>query len=144
MRDSQATRQIGLARALSKLGYCSRSRAAELIRAGRVSLNGRIRRDPETPVSGKQNQVAVDGTVVEQREKIYLMLNKPRGVLTTASDEKGRQTVYAFLGEGNTAADAHTVARARRPPRQSQRRLAVADQRFGMGRAHRGAGNAFG
>ncbi len=108
MRDSQTIRQIGLARALSKLGYCSRSRAAELIRAGRVSLNGRIRRDPETPVSGKQNQVVVDGTVVEQRETIYLMLNKPRGVLTTASDEKGRQTVYALLSEGNNAADART------------------------------------
>ena len=108
MRDSQATRQIGLARALSKLGHCSRSRAAELIRAGRVSLNGRIRRDPETPVSGRQNQIAVDGKVVEQQEKIYLMLNKPRGVLTTASDEKGRQTVYALLSEGNNAADART------------------------------------
>ena len=108
MRDSQATRQIGLARALSKLGYCSRSRAAQLIRAGRVGLKGRVRRDPETPVSGRQNQIAVDGKVVEQQEKIYLMLNKPRGVLTTASDEKGRQTVYALLSEGNNAADART------------------------------------
>ncbi len=106
MRDSQATRQIGLARALSKLGYCSRSRAAELIRTGRISLNGKIRHDPETPVSGKSNQIAVDGTVVEQQEKIYLMLNKPRGVLTTASDENGRETVYALLGTGKNAAEA--------------------------------------
>jgi 23S rRNA pseudouridine2605 synthase len=108
VRKSQATRQIGLARALSKLGYCSRSRAAELVRAGRVSLNGRIRRIEETAVSGKQNQIAVDGTVVKQQEKIYLMLNKPRGVLTTASDEKGRRTVYALLSEGNNAAEAPT------------------------------------
>ncbi len=108
MRKSQATRQIGLARALSKLGYCSRSDAAELICAGRVSLNGKIPRDPETPVSGKSNQIAVDGTVVEQQDKIYLMLNKPRGVLTTASDEKGRETVYTLLGTGKNAAEAHT------------------------------------
>ncbi|MGA8528035.1 MAG: S4 domain-containing protein, partial [Candidatus Sulfotelmatobacter sp.] len=58
---NDASRKIGLARALSKLGYCSRSRAAELIRAGRVTLNGRVARDPETPVSGKRDQIAVDG-----------------------------------------------------------------------------------
>ncbi len=96
MRENEVRRKIGLARALSKLGYCSRSSAAELIRAGRVSLNGKIRRDPETPVSGK-DQIAVDGKLAEAREKIYLMMNKPRGVVTTASDEKGRATVYTIL-----------------------------------------------
>jgi 23S rRNA pseudouridine2605 synthase len=95
--EDKATRKIGLARALSKLGYCSRSRAAELIRAGRVSLNGKIRRDPETPASGRNGQIAVDGKAVEAREKIYLMMNKPRGIVTTASDDKGRDTVYALL-----------------------------------------------
>jgi 23S rRNA pseudouridine2605 synthase len=97
VRKNRTSRQIGLARALSKLGYCSRSRAAELIRAGRVSLNGKIRRTPEAPVSGKHDRIAVDGKVVEPQEKIYLMLNKPRGVVTTAADEKGRETVYGIL-----------------------------------------------
>jgi 23S rRNA pseudouridine2605 synthase len=95
--EDEATRKIGLARVLSKLGYCSRSSAAELIRAGRVSLNGRILRHPESPVSGRRNQIAIDGKVVEPQNKIYLMLNKPRGVVTTASDEKGRETVYSLL-----------------------------------------------
>jgi 23S rRNA pseudouridine2605 synthase len=90
--------KFGLARALSKLGYCSRSQAAELIRAGRVSLNGKVCRDPDTP-AGKQSQIAVDGKVVPAEEKIYLMMNKPRGILTTASDEKGRQTVYTLLSK---------------------------------------------
>jgi 23S rRNA pseudouridine2605 synthase len=95
--ENEAPRKIGLARALSKLGYCSRSQAAALILAGRVSLNGKVWRDPETPVSGRHAQIAVDGKIVEPREKIYLMMNKPRGVMTTAVDEKGRETVYAVL-----------------------------------------------
>ncbi len=97
MRKKGKVRRIGLARSLSKLGYCSRTHAAELIRTGRVSLNGKIRRDPETPVSGKQDQIAIDGKAVKPQNKVYFMMNKPRGVVTTTSDEKGRDTVYDAL-----------------------------------------------
>ena len=91
-------RTVGLARALSKLGYCSRSRAQCLIRSGRVRLNGTIKRNPETPVSFGNDRISVDGTSIRATEKIYVMLNKPRGLVTTASDEKGRPTVYSKLG----------------------------------------------
>jgi 23S rRNA pseudouridine2605 synthase len=90
---------VGLARALSKLGYCSRSRAAELIRAGRVRLNGTLRRDPEKPVRIGKDRIEVDGKPIVSSAKIYLVLNKPRGVVTTASDKKGRETVYSYLPE---------------------------------------------
>ena len=86
-----------MARVLSKMGYCSRSRAAELVRTGRVTINGRRVTDPESPVNGKRDRISVDGAPLEQCEKIYLAMNKPRGFVTTASDEKGRETVYKLL-----------------------------------------------
>jgi len=101
MKFEQSVRRIGLARALSKLGYCSRSHAAELIHAGHVSLNGKVRRDAETPVRLKQDRIAVDDRRIRPSEQIYLMMNKPRGVVTTASDEKNRETVYSLLGKAS-------------------------------------------
>jgi 23S rRNA pseudouridine2605 synthase len=90
-------RRIGLARALSKLGYCSRSRAFTLIRAGKVSVNGNVKCDPESPIHELNDRISVEGTPIQAPAKLYLMLNKPRGIVTTASDEKGRATVYSLL-----------------------------------------------
>jgi 23S rRNA pseudouridine2605 synthase len=91
------SRKIGLARALSKLGYCSRSQAAALIRSGRVTLNGAVRRDPETPVRIGSDRIAVDGQEIKAAGNIYLVMNKPRALVTTVSDEKGRETIYSIL-----------------------------------------------
>ncbi len=96
----EETRSVGLARALSKLGYCSRREAGELIAARRVRLNGSVPRNPETPVRIGQDQIEVDGRKIRAAEKVYWILNKPRGVVTTASDEEGRETVYDYLGQG--------------------------------------------
>jgi 23S rRNA pseudouridine2605 synthase len=86
----------GLARVLSKLGVCSRSRAGEWIRAGRVSVDGRMVRDPEQR-TGPKAAIAVDGIPLQAGERVCIALNKPRGVTVTASDERGRATVYDLL-----------------------------------------------
>ena len=88
----------GVARVISKRGFCSRSQAENLVREGRVSLRGKIVRDPDTPAR-ENDEICVDGKHVKASEFIYFMMNKPRGCVTTASDEKGRATVMDLFRE---------------------------------------------
>ncbi|CAD0361109.1 pseudouridine synthase [Xanthomonas hortorum] len=92
----------GLARVLSKLGVCSRTEAARWIAEGRVSVAARVVHDPEYPISAaQQSSITVDGQPLAGPARCYLMLNKPRGVVTTVRDEQGRDTVYrCFDGAG--------------------------------------------
>lgn len=108
MRGRQRTSQsagpgkghVGLARALSKMGFCSRSEAFEQIRGGRVRLKGVLTKNPEAPVRLGKDSIEVNGKMVTAVEKIYWILNKPRGLVTTADDERGRETVYAKMPKG--------------------------------------------
>jgi 23S rRNA pseudouridine2605 synthase len=86
--------RYGIARVLSKRGLCSRTQAVEWIRAGRVSVSGRVVRDPEFPTALNQHDIALDDAPLGASTPIHLMLNKPRGLITTARDEQGRDTVY--------------------------------------------------
>jgi 23S rRNA pseudouridine2605 synthase len=72
----------------------------ELIHEGKVQLNGNTARNPEAPVRLGADRVAVAGRQIGVAERIYLIMNKPRGIVTTASDEKGRDTVYSLLQNG--------------------------------------------
>jgi len=94
-----ATPRHGLARTLSKQGICSRSEAERWVRAGRVSVDGQIVRDPEFPVRQGKQRIQVDGQAVSAVERVYLLLNKPRGLVTTTTDEQGRDTVYRCFAD---------------------------------------------
>lgn len=92
------TKRFGVARVLSKQGLASRMQAATWVLEGHVSVNGHVVRDPEFPVLQDRDIVTVTGLANSSVESIYLLLNKPRGLITTTSDEKGRDTVYRCFG----------------------------------------------
>jgi 23S rRNA pseudouridine2605 synthase len=88
---------VSLSRALSKLGYCSRSEAEAFVTAGRVTVNGQSVRNPSARVDPARDRIAVDGERVRAARRVYLALHKPIGLVTTASDELERPTVYMLL-----------------------------------------------
>lgn len=98
-REAVDGKRVTLPRALSKLGYCSRTQAEALIAAGRVTVDGRRIVDPAAWIDLDRARIAVDGAAIAAEKKLYFMLNKPRGLVTTRDDPEGRPTVYDCLRE---------------------------------------------
>jgi 23S rRNA pseudouridine2605 synthase len=88
--------RFGAARVISKLGLGSRTQGAQWVREGRVRVNGRLISDPEFPVNQATDRISIDGEEGAQ-PRLVVMLNKPRGLVTTTRDEQGRDTVYRCL-----------------------------------------------
>lgn len=91
-----------LDRVLSKAGVGSRVEAARWVRAGRVRVNGRPVRDPDHWIDMERDRVRLDGQPLQARQRIYLLLYKPAGYLTTYRDPQGRSTVYDLVADAGT------------------------------------------
>ena len=90
---------MALERALSKLRTASRSDARERIRAGEVTVNGRVVRDPLAAVHPERDRIAVGGAAARKRDWRAIAFHKPRGTVTTRTDPQGRRTVFDVLGD---------------------------------------------
>lgn len=85
-----------LQKVISNSGYTSRRKAEELIQNGKVKVNGEIVKELGVKVSGT-DLIEVNGTMLSNNEKVYFLLNKPRGVISSVSDDKGRKTVVDLI-----------------------------------------------
>ncbi|MCX7984263.1 MAG: rRNA pseudouridine synthase [Bacteroidetes bacterium] len=96
-RTSIAPNHVTLQRALSKLGFCSRSQATVVIQEGHVSVNGVICTNPQQWIDLVADTIKVDGAKVVRSPYRYVLFYKPVNIITTASDEHGRKTIYEVL-----------------------------------------------
>lgn len=98
-KTSHELNKVSLPRAISKLGYASRSQAMVLIQAGSVKVNGREEKNPHRWVNLRTDKIQVEQEVLQKKDFRSLIFHKPSGVVTTHSDEKGRETVFDIIGD---------------------------------------------
>src|ERR1043166_1800039 len=95
--------QERLQKLIANAGIASRRHAEELITAGEVTVNGKVVRELGTKADPDTDQIKVRGKLInptlERREKVYVLLNKPKGYLSSVSDPEGRPTVRELLPE---------------------------------------------
>jgi 23S rRNA pseudouridine2605 synthase len=89
--------EVRLQRFLAQAGVSSRRKGEELITGGHVRVNGKVVKELGTKIRPGKDKVDVKGVRVQAEEKVYLVLNKPKGVMTTVSDPENRQTVMELL-----------------------------------------------
>ena len=85
-----------LQKVIAESGYTSRRKAEDLIKAGKVFVNGERVTELGTKVSG-DDTIMINGEILNKEDRVYFLFNKPRGVVSTVSDDKDRKTVLDFI-----------------------------------------------
>ncbi|WP_291910893.1 pseudouridine synthase [Chitinophaga sp. CB10] len=89
--------EMPLNKFIAHSGICSRRKAVDYIREGKVSVNGEIVKEPATKVTAKDNVALLDKKLTIQKNLVYILLNKPKGYITTTDDPEGRRTVMDLI-----------------------------------------------
>jgi 23S rRNA pseudouridine2605 synthase len=89
--------EIRLNKYIAESGFASRRKAEEFIEQGRVTINGKVVTNLATKIRPERDEVYVDDVKLKPKKKIYFLLNKPKGVITSTSDEKNRRTVVDLI-----------------------------------------------
>lgn len=95
--EQTAKKKIRLNKFLSECGIASRRKSEELIKDGRITVNKKVIIDFAFEVNPEYDEVKVDGEKVKPEQKVYFILNKPKGFITSTNDEKGRRTVTELI-----------------------------------------------
>lgn len=90
---------IRIDKMLSNMGFGSRKQVKELVKYGAVQVNGVVVKDSATRINTEEQSVVVNGEVVEYKEFIYIMMNKPKGVISATEDDYGHTTVLDLLDD---------------------------------------------
>ena len=96
LKDFGVKKMVRLQKAIADLGYCSRRKAEELIVQGKVYVNGKKITELGTKVN-ISDEIKVNDEVLSVEEKVYYMFNKPREVVSTTKDDKGRKTILDYF-----------------------------------------------
>ncbi len=99
MLGKQTVVGMRLNKYVAHCGICSRRQAADLVKAGKVRVNGAVVKEPFYQIQ-KDDKIEYDGNIIQPEGRtIYLLMNKPKNVITTLSDERGRTTVMDIIGK---------------------------------------------
>ncbi|MBV8254249.1 MAG: rRNA pseudouridine synthase [Chitinophaga sp.] len=82
---------------IAHCGLCSRRKAVDYIREGKVTVNGMVVKEPATKVTAKDNIALLEKKITLQKNLVYILLNKPKGYITTTDDPEGRKTVMELI-----------------------------------------------